>query len=267
MFDKLIVSEPKGADFKGRKSYFMVSSLVVGVLFLTAVVFSIFAADYGLGNGGFELVEMVMPPEMAAAVEPEPEPQPSRSREQSQVPTRQANIDRIADSTLVPEGISTVANTQRERRPGRFLIDKIDTDPVGGDGTGRTVNGTGGGPSGLATTTEISEDASETQPPPIRKEPAKREVIRSIGVANGKATKLPKPAYPATAIAIGLQGKVDVQVTIDETGKVIAANAVSGHPFFRGPAEKAAWAARFTPTTLSNVPVKVTGVIVYNFTR
>ena len=62
MFDKLIVSEPEGADFKNRRNYFMVSSLVVGVLFLAAVVFSIFASDYGLGNSGFELVEIVSPP-------------------------------------------------------------------------------------------------------------------------------------------------------------------------------------------------------------
>ena len=66
MFDKLIASEPEGADFKNRRSYFMVSSLVVGVLFLTAVVISIFAADFGLGSSSFELTQMIAPPEMAA---------------------------------------------------------------------------------------------------------------------------------------------------------------------------------------------------------
>ena len=63
------------------------------------------------------------------------------------------------------------------------------------------------------------------------------------------------------------QGKVDVQVFIDETGRVLSANAVSGHPLLRNAAEQAARNARFTPTYLSKVPVKVTGVIVYNFTR
>jgi len=263
MFDKLIVSEPEGADFKNRRSYFMVSSLVVGVLFLTAVVFSIFAADYGLGNGGFELVEMVMPPEMAAAVEPEPESQAPRSREQSQLPTRQANIDRIADATLVPDGISTVANTQRERPLGRFEIRKFDSDPVGGDRTGRSVDGTGGGPSGLATTAEISEDTSESQPPPISKSKSRSPV--SKGVLNGEAKSLPKPIYSAAAKAIRAQGKVTVQVTIDESGRVVSANAVNGHVLLRAEAEKAARNARFSPTLLSDVPVKVTGVITYNF--
>jgi TonB family protein len=66
---------------------------------------------------------------------------------------------------------------------------------------------------------------------------------------------------------MGITGKVDVQITIDETGKVISAKAASGHPLLRNAAETAAWKAKFTPTLLSKVPVKVTGVIVYNFTR
>jgi len=54
---------------------------------------------------------------------------------------------------------------------------------------------------------------------------------------------------------------------IDEHGKVVSAKAVNGHPLLRQVAETAALNARFKPTTLSGIPVKVTGVIVYNFTR
>src|SRR5215218_6738710 len=49
----------------------------------------------------------------------------------------------------------------------------------------------------------------------------------SGGVVNGKATSLVKPAYPAAARAVNAQGAVNVQVTIDEEGNVIAASAVS----------------------------------------
>jgi len=87
----------------------------------------------------------------------------------------------------------------------------------------------------------------------------------SGGVINGKATSLPKPAYPAAAQAIGASGAVNVQVTIDEKGNVISASAVSGHPLLRQAAEQAARLAKFLPTKLSGQPVKVTGVIVYNF--
>jgi TonB family protein len=88
-----------------------------------------------------------------------------------------------------------------------------------------------------------------------------------MGVMNGYATSLPKPNYPAAAKAVNIQGKVDVQILIDETGKVVSAKAVSGNPLLRSAAVTAAWNARFTPTRLSNVPVKVTGVIIYNFSR
>ncbi|HEY8559144.1 MAG TPA: TonB family protein [Pyrinomonadaceae bacterium] len=87
----------------------------------------------------------------------------------------------------------------------------------------------------------------------------------SGGIINGKAKTLVKPAYPAAARAVRAEGAVNVQVTIDEEGSVIAAAAVSGHPLLRAAAVEAARASKFAPTVLSGQPVKVTGVIVYNF--
>ncbi|MBK8302603.1 MAG: energy transducer TonB [Chloracidobacterium sp.] len=52
---------------------------------------------------------------------------------------------------------------------------------------------------------------------------------------------------------------------ISESGSVISANAVSGHPLLRAAAEGAARGARFSPTMLSGQAVKVSGVITYNF--
>jgi len=86
-------------------------------------------------------------------------------------------------------------------------------------------------------------------------------------VITGEATSLPKPAYPSTAQAVGASGLVSVQVLIDESGRVVSAHATGGHPLLRASAERAALAARFTPTRLSEVPVKVTGIITYNFMR
>ncbi|MBX3244096.1 MAG: TonB family protein [Acidobacteria bacterium] len=85
------------------------------------------------------------------------------------------------------------------------------------------------------------------------------------GVLNGKATSLPKPAYPAAARAVCAEGTVSVQVVLDEEGNVASASAVSGHPLLRSAAVDAARGARFSPTTLNGEPVKVSGVIVYNF--
>jgi protein TonB len=54
-------------------------------------------------------------------------------------------------------------------------------------------------------------------------------------------------------------------VLIDENGSVVSASAVSGHPLLRAAAVQAARGARFSPTKLSGQPVKVSGVITYNF--
>ncbi|HKS27582.1 MAG TPA: TonB family protein [Pyrinomonadaceae bacterium] len=87
----------------------------------------------------------------------------------------------------------------------------------------------------------------------------------SGGVLNARAVSLPKPAYPKVAKAAGASGTVTVQVLVDETGKVTSARAVTGHPLLREAAVQAAYQARFSPTKLSGKPVKVTGVINYNF--
>ncbi|MGI9055687.1 MAG: energy transducer TonB [Pyrinomonadaceae bacterium] len=85
------------------------------------------------------------------------------------------------------------------------------------------------------------------------------------GVVNGKAISLPRPAYPAEARSEKAGGAVNVQVIIDEEGNVASAKAVSGHELLRNAAEQAALGAKFSPTLLEGIPVKVTGVIVYNF--
>lgn len=87
----------------------------------------------------------------------------------------------------------------------------------------------------------------------------------SGGVLNGRATNLPKPYYPAAAATEKADGAVSVKVLIDEAGNVVSAEAVSGHMLLRGAAVDAARLARFSPTMLSGVPVKVSGVITYNF--
>ena len=60
----------------------------------------------------------------------------------------------------------------------------------------------------------------------------------TLGVVNGKATSLPKPEYPAAAKAVRASGTVNVQVTIDEKGEVMSAEATSGHPLLRHLAQR-----------------------------
>lgn len=85
------------------------------------------------------------------------------------------------------------------------------------------------------------------------------------GVLNGKATNLPPPEYPAIAKSAHASGSVQVKIMIDENGDVVGAEAVSGHPLLRAAAVSAAREAKFTTTRLEGEPVKVSGVLVYNF--
>jgi protein TonB len=74
------------------------------------------------------------------------------------------------------------------------------------------------------------------------------------------------PIYPDAAKRSRMSGVVEVEVLIDVSGKVISAKAVRGPGMLQQAAEMAARQARFTPTLLSGQPMKVVGVISYNFT-
>ncbi|MBA3242869.1 MAG: energy transducer TonB [Acidobacteria bacterium] len=85
------------------------------------------------------------------------------------------------------------------------------------------------------------------------------------GVLPGKAFKKPQPEYPEIARAGRASGVVSVKIVVDENGDVVSAQAVSGHPLLRESGERAARNAKFSPTKLCGKPVKVSGVITYNF--
>ena len=104
----------------------------------------------------------------------------------------------------------------------------------------------------------------DSEPPPS---PGPKPILKPVsgGVLNGTAMYLPPPVYPDAAKRMRTQGVVMVEVILDETGKVVAANATSGPSVLREAAVQAALKARFSPTKLSGQPVKVSGVINYKF--
>jgi protein TonB len=119
-----------------------------------------------------------------------------------------------------------------------------------------------------APTAKPQDENTDTKPedPNHTAGAGKRRPI-SGGVLNGKAINLPKPDYPADARAAGVEGVVVIQVTVDEQGNVAEARAVSGPVQLQQVSINAALQAKFSPTLLMGEPVKVTGVIVYNFGR
>lgn len=93
----------------------------------------------------------------------------------------------------------------------------------------------------------------------------KSEQFVNGGVLNGKAIKLAQPGYPSDARSARVGGVVVIEVEIDETGAVTLACARSGPSLLRDVSIDAARKSRFSPTTLNGKPVKVAGLIQYNF--
>ncbi len=271
MFDRLIESESRHPDLASRKRYFLVSTLLVGSMFLTAVVLSLYAADFDIGVGDFEVTRLIAPVAPDVPEPPRQEEMRSQPEDRSSTTQRVIRTDHFArmdEHQKIPTSISVVPSTVKARPRTEYDIGRFDVDPPGplatrngpGHSPGNVTRGTDDG-TGIRRP-QPSQREAEPPPPPVRKLP-----MQSRGVVNGEAIHLPKPPYPRPAQMVGADGDVQVQVTIDEAGKVISARAISGHPLLRNVAVSAARSARFNPTTLSDQPVKVTGIIVYKFTR
>ena len=148
--------------------------------------------------------------------------------------------------------------TKTVRVPAYVPAEFLEGDGVGvgsGFGVGRgssmgSGSGAGAGNAVVAKTFELKQPTAETI---------------SKGLISGNVISLPKPTIPDLAKAANAGGALNVQITIDETGNVIFAKAVSGNPLLRQAAEKAAMNAKFSPSRISEKPVQVTGVITYDF--
>lgn len=260
MFDNLVESGSHKQDL-GRKSSFLLGTLaiytVIGVAFVVASIWFTVAT---LDSQALELTTLVAPvPVPQQQNEPEKQPEAAKPTKPDQnVDVRKELIADVTRTELVPKEVSAKAsNIPPVRRGVTTVLGNESSNAAAPMASGP---GTGTGLVAGPTSVNIAE---EPPPPPPKPTPPRAPI--SGGVLNGKAISLPKPAYPPIARQAHASGTVVVQVTIDENGNVISAAAVSGHPLLRAVAAAAARGARFSPTKLSGQPVKVTGVITYNF--
>jgi periplasmic protein TonB len=268
MLDQLVESKSNAKENR-RRGEFMATVLIIAVVIVLGLwTKDLFAQDFGMGTDDLSLTTLVAPVPVADEPPPEPEKKPEQQKQEVATDVRKELIASIDMSPKEPPPISTAKNLKATIRP-EFNVRLGDTDAnatVKADsGRGQLVDG--GSPTGLSsapTTRDTGGDEpAPPPPPPPTPKPAPKTV--SGGVLNGKATSLPAPVYPPAARAVRAGGAVTVQVLIDESGRVVSANAVSGHPMLRAAAVGAARSARFSPTLLSGQPVKVSGVITYNF--
>jgi TonB family protein len=103
----------------------------------------------------------------------------------------------------------------------------------------------------------------QSSPPSLNQPQSIQQVVDEV--LEGNAITRVEPIYPPTARMMRAFGMVRVQVTISETGSVIDAKAISGHQALRPAAVAAASKWVFKPTTLNGEPIKVQGVLTFNF--
>ena len=263
MFNNLIESSSHRTEFKRRGSFFLFTVAGYALLFAVAGVASIYAYDAQLEKQSdqLELISFVPPeliktPDVRPVNTPHAGGSPSGNQHVTQ-PTVTERIDRTDNPRNVPNNVTTSPALPTPSNASQGSRTEL---PFGnGDGSNK------GNGSGTGDGNNVVPDIGTPPPAQPKPEPKPVPAVVRRDVINSAAIELPKPPYPPMAKSAGIQGSVNVQVLVDETGKVVSAKAVSGSPFLSNEAVRAAYKARFSPARIGDQPVKVSGVIVYNF--
>jgi len=274
MLDQLVESKNHNHENTRRSGFlFMTLGVLVAVL-LSGWTYSLFAKNYAM-SGDFEMSNLVAP--VAPVTDAPPPPKPDLKPETTQA----VKSDKIILRELYDD-LSSPKIPPKDTRGEKDVVSatKFDLSKVERGNFNQIPTNVGRGDSNPGTndcglceqTAEKKNDKPDEDTPKVVVKPSPSPTVnkpqppKSLGVVNGIATSLVKPAYPAAAKSVRIEGIVQVQVLIDEKGNVVSASAANGHPLLRGAAVQAAKQSKFTPTTLSGQAVKVTGIIVYNFT-
>lgn len=257
MFDNLVESGSHKQDVARKGSFILITLAVYVVLIVAAAIAGIMFATANIDQQTLDLVALIAPVPVPQQQQQKEAPKPEKVNIDKNVDVRRELIATVDRADLVPKTISAKASDVPPVRKGVVtMVGSSDTNAAApmapGAGTGQIISS---GPAKV--------DIKDEPPPPPPK-PTPHAPI-SGGVLNGKAVRLVQPPYPPIARSAHAAGQVVVQVLIDENGNVVAAHATSGHPLLQAAAVSAARSSKFTPTKLSGQPVKVNGVIIYNF--
>ena len=258
MFEHLVESGSHTADIKRKGGFLLGFTIVYVVLILVGAVAGIMLATANIDQQTLELTALIAPVPVPQQQQQKQEAKPEKVELSKNVDVRRELIADVSRADLVPKEISAKASDIPPVRKGVVtMVGSSDSNaaaPVApGTGTGQFI------------TAPTRVETNDEPPPPAPTPKPTPHAPISGGVLNGKAVHLVTPPYPAIARSAHAAGSVQVQVLIDENGNVISAHAVSGHPLLQAAAVAAARASKFTPTKLSGQPVKVNGVIIYNF--
>jgi protein TonB len=270
MFHNLIESGSHRRDLARRGRFFLGTlasyALVVAVVGITGV----YAYSVRLDEQNYQITMLptwALPQPAAQPVERERTPATHAAGATNEVFERTQAYTNLNTATTNPPPVSTEPNNVPPLPPGvDYVISGRNRNP--GGVTGPTGPG-GADAAPLAANARPhvveTEELRPPDPPPPTPAPPTRPHIVVSQILASKIVSKPVPPYPPLARATHAQGTVTVQILVDEQGRVINATATSGPPLLREAARQAAMQARFTPTQLNGEPVKVSGVITYNF--
>jgi protein TonB len=256
MFNKLVISTNERRGNRVVK-FFCGTTLIYAMVIVGVLALSVVVSSPRLADTSERMLALVAPPPPAAP----PAPTPRNNTPPPATPRNDPTQVRDLDFVIKEAPHAKAAPPSLVQFSGDTVVGGVDYGPgVGGPG----VPGSHG------------QDEAAAPPPPRVVEPVRapappqvdttRPVRLTSTVLQGKAIERRTPAYPPLARNIHLAGSVSVEVMISLDGRVEAARAVSGHPLLIAAALEAARGWRFEPTLLNGTPVRVTGVIVFNFT-
>jgi protein TonB len=257
MFDNLVESGSHKQDVTRKGSFILVTMAIYSVLLITAFIAGIMMATANIDQQTLDLIALIAPVPVPQQQQQKEAAKPEKVNIDKNVDVRRELIATVDRADLVPKTISAKASDVPPVRKG------VVTMLGSGDSNAAAPMAPGAGTGQIISSGPAKVDIKDEPPPPPPK-PTPHAPI-SGGVLNGKAVRLVQPPYPPIARSAHASGQVVVQVLIDENGNVVAAHATSGHPLLQAAAVNAARSSKFTPTKLSGQPVKVNGVIIYNF--
>lgn len=227
-------------------------AIVVGSLVVHGVAFAALGAVRTpelRPDTAIEVTETAPPEKTPEPPPPEPAPEPAAPKEAAPRP-QQA---KAAPPPSAPAAAEPVAS------PGGDVPD-----------LGLELAGATGG-TGLSVPVPRAAPATSAAPV-VRKTlaaapaPAKTADACDEPAAKPKLVELPQPAYTEAARAAGVEGKIRIELTVDETGNVVGAKPLTslGHGLDEA-ALAAARAARFSPAVRCGRPSRSTFTIAIRF--
>jgi periplasmic protein TonB len=245
MFDKLIESTKQKQGRRARRLFLATGAIYV-VALTTLGVATIVGISPALAEESYLIWDLIPPPLPQGYIEAPAHREPHSSSRPSLAPPKD-----IVD-TLPPD---YKPNINREL----MLI-------VPGAPNGPNIGPKGGVPG--ANLTEAPPPPPPTPTPVVKPTPAPTPVpvVRLTSVlTQGRVLRRVQPPYPAIAKAARIQGQVQIQIGISETGGVTDVTLLSGHPLLRDAALQAAKQWTFIPTELNGQRVRAIGLLTFNF--